>query len=163
MASLSDPLVKQLLGGRYIATLATQNPNGSIHMVAVWYLFDGGHVYVGTSTRTRKARNLESNTTVSVMIDSRDVAASCGITIVGKAKIVTGEASHRWNAQIHSKYLSDAALADSRVGPTFAAVDDVTIQIVPSSVISWDMREIDKQFFGGAMESNPGYLLPLQR
>jgi hypothetical protein len=35
MASLSDALVKQLLGGRYIASFATQNPNGSIHAVAV--------------------------------------------------------------------------------------------------------------------------------
>jgi hypothetical protein len=25
------------------------------------------------------------------------------------------------------------------------------------------MRVADRQFFGGAMESNPGYLLPLQR
>jgi hypothetical protein len=31
---------------RYIASLATRNRDGSIHMVAVWYLFDGSHVYV---------------------------------------------------------------------------------------------------------------------
>jgi len=44
MASLSDSLVRQLLDDRHIATLATQNPDGSIHMVAVWYWFDGTHV-----------------------------------------------------------------------------------------------------------------------
>jgi hypothetical protein len=45
----------------------------------------------------------------------------------------------------------------------FAAWDDVTIQITPSSVIAWDMRQADRQFFGGALEKNPAYLLPLRR
>jgi PPOX class probable F420-dependent enzyme len=163
MASLSDALVRQLLDGRYIASLATQNPDGSIHMVAVWYLFDDAHVYVATSARSRKARNLQSNSNVSVMIDSRDVAASRGINIAGTAQIVTGDSSRQWNARLHRKYLSDAALADPRVGSVFAAVDDVTIQITPTSVISWDMRQADRQFFGGAIENNPTYLLPLER
>jgi hypothetical protein len=33
MASLSDDLVNSVLEGRYFALLATQNPEGSIHMV----------------------------------------------------------------------------------------------------------------------------------
>src|SRR5579862_428820 len=124
MALLTDSLVTQMLQERYIASLATQNPNGSIHMVAVWYFFDGAHVYVATSARSRKARNLQSKSNVSVMIDSRDVAASRGINIVGTAEIVTGDSSRQWNAQIHRKYLSEAALADPRVGRVFAAVED---------------------------------------
>ena len=162
MALLTDSLVTQMLQERYIASLATQNPNGSIHMVAVWYFFDGAHVYVATSARSRKARNLQSKSNVSVMIDSRDVAASRGSNIVGTAEIVTGDSSRQWNAQIHRKYLSEAALADPRVGRVFAAVDDVTIKITPASVISWDMRQADQQFFGGAIANNPEYLLPLE-
>jgi len=163
MASLSDALVRQLLEGRYVASLATGNADGSIHMVAVWYWFDGTRIYVATSAGTRKARNLRSNSKVSIMIDARDPAASCGITITGTAEMLTGEASKNWNARIHGKYLSEAALADPRVGPVFAAWDDVTIQITPSGVIAWDMREADRQAFGGAFASNPAYLLPLER
>jgi hypothetical protein len=37
MASISDALVRQLLEGRYVASIATQNTDGSIHMLAVWY------------------------------------------------------------------------------------------------------------------------------
>ena len=37
MAALTDPIVQELLSGRYVATLATENADGSIHMVAVWY------------------------------------------------------------------------------------------------------------------------------
>jgi nitroimidazol reductase NimA-like FMN-containing flavoprotein (pyridoxamine 5'-phosphate oxidase superfamily) len=163
MATLADALVRQFLAGRFIASLATENPDASIHVVAVWFWFDGAHVFVATSSRSRKARNLQSSPKVSLMVDSRDPAASCGITIVGNGQILTGDSSRQKNAEIHRKYLSPKALADAKVGPVFAAWDDVTIQITPASVITWDMRQADHQFFGGAMESNPTYLLPLER
>lgn len=163
MASLGDVLVRQLLDGRHIASLATKSPDGSIHMVAVWYWFDGTYVYVATSSRSRKARNLQSNLKLSLMIDARDPAASYGVTIAGTAEILSGDVSRKRNMEIHRKYLSESALADPRVAPVFAAWDDVTIQIAPASVIAWDMREADRQFFGGVLEKNPTYLLPLQR
>ncbi len=163
MASLTDPLAKQFLQKRYIAALASQNPDGSTHMVAVWYWFDGTHIFVATASRSRKARNLKASPKVSLMIDSRDPSASCGITITGSAKFLTGDESQKKNHEIHKKYLSPAALADPKVGPVFAGWDDVTIQITPDSVISWDMREADRQVFGNAFENNPSYLLPLER
>src|SRR5271165_216390 len=163
MASLSDALVQQLLKGRSIASLATTNPNGTIHMVAVWYWFDGANIFVATSSRSRKARNLQSESKVSLMIDSRDPAASFGVTIAGTAQTLAGGSSQAKNAEIHRKYLSQSALADPRVGPVLASWDDVTIQITPASVISWDMRDLDRQVFGGAFASNPSYLLPLER
>ncbi len=162
MASISDALVTQLLKGRHIASLATESADGSIHIVAVWYWFDGERVFVATSSRSRKARNLQANPRASLMIDSRDVVASCGVSLAGTAQILTGELSRKKNLEIHRKYLSEAALADPKVGPVFAAWDDVTIQITPASIISWDMREADRQAFGGAIGSNPTYLLPLQ-
>jgi len=163
MAALTDPLVQQLLKGRHIASIATHGPSGSIHMVAVWYWFDGTNIYVATGSRTRKARNLQATPKATVMIDSRDPAASFGVTISGAARLLSGEESQKNNKEIHAKYLSPAALADTRVGPVFAGWDDVTIQVTPESVIAWDMREADRQVFGGAFQSNPGYLLPVQR
>jgi len=163
MASLSDPLVQQMLSGRYIASLASQNANGSIHIVAVWYWFDGSSIFVATTSCSRKARNLQSQSKVSLMIDSRDPAASCGVTIIGAAEILTGESSRESNARVHERYMSAAALADPKVGPLFAMWDDVAIRITPKSVISWDMRVADQQAFGGAFAANPGYLLQLER
>ena len=163
MASFADALVEELLDARHIASLATENPDGSIHMVAVWFWFDGAQIFVATSSRSRKARNLQSNPKVSLMVDARDPAASCGITITGTAQILTADSSRKMNAEIHRKYLSKAALADASVGPVFAAWDDVTIQIAPASLIAWDMRQADRQFFGGTLERNPEYLLPLRR
>ena len=163
MASLTDRLVQELLSGRYIASLATENGDGSIHMVAVWYWFDGSGVYVATSRRSRKARNLQARSKVSLMIDSRDPDASRGVTLAGTGQVLTGEPSHQWNAKIHRKYLSEEALADARVSAGFAALDDATLQILPISLVAWDMREADRQVFGGVLQRNPGYLLAPER
>jgi PPOX class probable F420-dependent enzyme len=159
MASLSDLLVKELLQDRYIATLATHNSDGSVHMVAVWFWFDGASLYIATASGTRKWQNLKRNPHASLMVDSRDPQASRGVTIAGTAKLLSGDASRQWNARIHEKYLSKRAIADPRVGAVFASWDDVTIQLSPASVVAWDMREADKQAFGGALASNPEYLL----
>ena len=163
MALLSDTLVKELLSGRYIASFSSHNADGSIHVVAVWYCFDGANIYVATSTRTRKARNIASNSKVSLMIDSRDPAASRGVCIAGTARILAGESARDWNAKVHGKYLSPAALADEHIGPVFAAWDDITVQVTPTNIFAWDMREADKQVFAGTFEKHPGYLLPLER
>jgi general stress protein 26 len=174
MPSINDPLARQLLNARHIASFATENPDRTIHMVAVWFLFAGGpaharttpdddnaRIYLATSTRTRKARNIEANPKVTLMIDSRDAASSCGITIYGNAQMLSGEASRHWNEQVHRKYLSAGALHDPKVGPVFAAFDDLTIEITPRSIIAWDMREMDRQAFSGSFEKNPDYLLPV--
>lgn len=163
MATLLDELVKSLLDGRYIASFATQNANGSIHIVAVWFWFDGTDIYVATSSRSRKARNLEGNPAVTLMIDSRDPAASYGVTIAGTAHVLRGDSSRKYNGEIHRKYLSGAALADPKVGPVFAAWDDVTVRLSPVSVITWDMRQADEHVFGGAFKNNSSYLLPIER
>ena len=43
-----DPAFHGLLSRRYIATLGTENADGSIHLTAVWYLFESGSLYVAT-------------------------------------------------------------------------------------------------------------------
>ena len=100
-------------------------------MVAVWYFYDSESVYIATSSRSRKAQNLRDRSKVSLMIDSRDPAAQRGITITGTARLLTGAPSQDWNAKVHRKYLSAAALADAKVEPMFAQFDDVSIRIVP--------------------------------
>jgi hypothetical protein len=97
------------------------------------------------------------------MVDSRDPAASYGVTVTGSAQVLSGESSHKFNTEIHRKYLSEAALADPKVGPVFAGWDDITVRLVPTSVIVWDMREADQHVFGSSFKNNPTYLLPLER
>jgi nitroimidazol reductase NimA-like FMN-containing flavoprotein (pyridoxamine 5'-phosphate oxidase superfamily) len=70
---------QEFLNGRFIASLGTQNEDASVHLTAVWYLFEGGCLYVATSSRSRKARNVLSRPKASLMVDTRTPASERGL------------------------------------------------------------------------------------
>jgi PPOX class probable F420-dependent enzyme len=155
-----DPALKNFLLGRYVATLGTQNADGSIHLTAVWYLFESGNPHIATSSRTQKARNVAARPKASLMVDSRKPGTERGVTAAGRVEMISGDQSQEINRRIHSRYLSAAAMADPHIGPVFASFDDVTIQLTPESWITWDMAVLDVQALGGRLGGTPGYLLP---
>ena len=156
-----DSSLREFLSGRHIGTVATENADGSIHMTAVWYLFQDGNFYIATSSKTQKAKNLAARPKASLMVDSRKPGKERGVTAIGRSELVSGKESQEINHRIHSRYLSSTALADPKVGQVFAGFDDVTIRIVPDSWISWDMAALDAQVFAGRLGNTPGYMLPL--
>ena len=79
-----DPTLAELLQGRYIATLATENADGTIHLTAVWYLFEDGDLFIATSSKSRKARNVAARAKASLMVDVRKPGAERGVTGPGK-------------------------------------------------------------------------------
>lgn len=155
------PKFEQLLHGRYIATLATENSNASIHLTAVWYLFEEGSLFVATSSRSRKARNVAVRPKASLMVDSRTPGGERGVTATGAIELISGDQSREINRRLHCRYLSAAAVADVHIGPVFESFDDVTLRLTPSSWIAWDMAALDAQAFGGRLGKTPGYVLPL--
>jgi PPOX class probable F420-dependent enzyme len=157
-----DPKLQDLLTKRLIATLATENEDGSLHLTAVWFLYQDGSFWVATSSRTRKARNVVARGKASLMIDVRKPGAERGITATGKVQLIPGEESRQTNQRIHGRYLSTAALGDPQVGKVFEAFDDVTIKLTPTSWVGWDMAALDAQVFGGKLAGTPGYMLPLE-
>jgi PPOX class probable F420-dependent enzyme len=156
-----DPTNQEFLRGRYIATIATENADGTIHLTAVWYLFEDGHLFVATSSKTRKGRNVAARPKASLMVDARTPGRERGVTATGTVKLISGRESQEINQRIHTRYLSAAALSDPHVGPVFASFDDVTIQLTPASWITWDMAVLDAQALGGRLGKTPGYMLPL--
>jgi len=156
-----DPTLQEILRGRYIAALGTENADGTIHLTAVWYLFEDGYLWVATSSKSRKARNLMARPKGSLMVDVRKPGAERGVTAVGRMDLISGDQSREINRRIHCRYMSAAALSDPHVGPVFASFDDVAVRIRPVSWISWDMAVLDAQVLGGRLGGTPGYLLPL--
>ncbi|HEX4380486.1 MAG TPA: pyridoxamine 5'-phosphate oxidase family protein [Candidatus Acidoferrum sp.] len=161
MSNQLDPASRELLQRRLIATLGTSNADGSIHLTAVWFLFENDSLFVATSSKTKKARNIVARPKVSLMIDMRKPGSERGVTIGGHAELLSGDSSKEINRRIHSRYLSAAAMADPGIEPVFASFDDCTIRISPDSSFTWDMAALDAQAFGGRLGGTPGYLLPL--
>lgn len=156
-----DPSFQRLLQGRYIATLGTENADGTIHLTAVWYLFEDGSLFVATSSKTRKARNIAARPKASLMIDARRPGTERGVNAAARAELISGSQSREINRRIHGRYMSAAAISDPHVGPVFESFDDVTIRLAPVSWTVWDMAVLDAQAFGGRLGRTPGYLLAL--
>ena len=160
-AQTLDPAFQQMLQRRFIATLGTTNADGSIHLTAVWYLFEDGCLYIATSSKSRKARNVAAQPKASLMVDVRKPGSERGVTAAGRADLLSGSQSREINRRIHTRYLSAAAMADPQIEPVFASFDDVTLRLTPESWFTWDMAALDVQAFGGRLGATPGYLLPL--
>lgn len=156
-----DPTFQGLLQGRYIATLGTENADGTIHLTAVWYLFEDGSLFIATSSKSRKARNIAARAKASLMIDARRPGTERGVNAAGRAELISGSQSREINRRVHSRYMSAAAISDPHVGPVFESFDDVTIRLAPVSWTAWDMAVLDAQAFGGRLGGTPGYLLAL--
>jgi PPOX class probable F420-dependent enzyme len=145
---------KQILKERRIASLATIGPDGAPHLVSVWFLYENDALYLAIPSSSAKSRNLAANPKIAVMIDVRVSYAEAGLTAVGEAEIIAGSEAKSIVRRIHEKYLTPAAIADPRVGPVLAAVDDIAVKLTPARWLSWDMRELDQRVFGGAVASN---------
>jgi len=156
-----DTTFHEFLRGRHIATIGTENPNGTIHLTAVWYVFESGNLFIATSSKTQKARNAAARPKASLMVDMRKPGKERGVTATGKVEVISGGESQAINRRIHSRYMSAAAISDPHIGPVFAAFDDITLKLTPDSWITWDMAVLDAQAFGGRLGATPGYMLPL--
>jgi PPOX class probable F420-dependent enzyme len=146
-----DPHQREILAQRRIASVATVGPDGTPHLTATWFVFDGDAFLLAIPSSSVKARNLRSNPRLAVMIDVRQAGHELGISVSGTAEILEGDAARDVVARVHAKYLTGEALADPGVGPAFAAFDDLAIRLEPQRWITWDMSELDRQAFGGKL------------
>ena len=130
----SDPL-HDLLELRLIATLGTLNEDGSILLTPIWYLFDRGRLFVGTSSTSRKVRNVEARPWATLLVDQRALGGNRWVSASGKTEVVRGDAAAAINARIRARYLTEAG--EEAYGPSLVAADDVAITLTPESWKSW--------------------------
>ena len=154
MPTLSDPM-REILEDRHYATLATHNENGSIHLTPVWYLFENGRFYAGTPSSSRKARNVAARPNATIMVDMRQPGGESWVYASGRVETLRGDESREINSKIFYRYLTNEAIEDPRIGPAFAAADDITICLIPERWRFWSSKEMDEQFYGGVLSSSP--------
>ena len=79
----------EFLESQKILRLATIDDKKIPHIVPVWYEFKNSKLYVGTNTRTKKAKNIKMNPKVCFCVDvgikSPDIFGVMGI---GKARLI---------------------------------------------------------------------------
>jgi PPOX class probable F420-dependent enzyme len=134
--------IDELLDARLIADLASINPNGSVHLVAMWFRRDGDTILFPTSSYTRKARNLRRHPQATAMIDkSRAGLDLRGVQIKGSVELVDGPQARRLNRTIHERYITPLGLADEDVAAYLTRGDDITVKLSIERVTSWNLAD----------------------
>ena len=79
----------EFLKKQKILRLATLDNKDNPHVIPVWYLFNSKKLYIGTNSKTKKAKNIKNNSKVSFCIDtginSPDIF---GVMGQGSAKLI---------------------------------------------------------------------------
>ena len=139
-AVLTDPLVRELLAARLVGVLATVDRDGSPHAVPVWWAARGADLVMGTSSASRKVRNLERDPRATLALhDSRPGAEICGASLRGRVEIVRGAAAHDLVRLVHRRYVTPEGLELPQV-VEFLAFDDVALVLRPDAAWTWDER-----------------------
>lgn len=113
------------------SVVGTPNPDGSIHLAFVLFLWENEKFYFETASMTKKVRNIEMNPTASFAIDPPGFMAMAE----GTARVITGDTAHAINGRLRAKYLTEEAV--DLVGAAWGSVDDVAVEITPHKWRSW--------------------------
>ncbi len=152
--------LKSLLNERRIASVVTMYPDGLPHVTSVWFLYEEGELYIAIASNSAKGVNLQQDSRIALSVDARQCYEEVGVSVCGRAEIITGEAAEPIVKRLCEKYLTDEALADTVVGPAFVGMSDLLVRIKPERWISWDMASLDQQFLEGRMKAS-NYLKPV--
>ncbi len=140
--TLSTLEIDELLEARLIGNLASINPNGTVHLVAMWFRRDGDAIYFPTSHHTRKARNLRRHPQATAMIDrSRAGLDLRGVQIKGTVELIEGPQARRFNRSIHERYITPLGLTEGAVAAYLSDGDDVTVRLSIDRVSSWNLAD----------------------
>jgi PPOX class probable F420-dependent enzyme len=118
-----------------IAVLSTVDANGGPHAAPVWYLYEDGTFLISTGAGSRKHRNVQGNSNISLTIDKRDLPYYA-VMVHGRAEL--GPAfSDDQRLRLAIRYLGE------RLGRAYVerdAGDSVTITLRPDRVIDYHGR-----------------------
>jgi PPOX class probable F420-dependent enzyme len=132
---LTEDELRTFLREAPIAHLGSVNPDGTVHIAALWFKYDDGDIVFGTQDMTNKVRNVKHNPNVTVLVDA-EAPELRGVLIYGRAELDYEDVVAK-RVTIFEKYMptEDAQRLASRMAGNFAPV---IIRVRPTRVSSYD-------------------------
>jgi len=126
----------EFLKSQKILRLATIDGKNNPHIVPVWYEFRNKKFYIGTNTRTRKAKNIKNNPKISFCVDVGVKSPSIfGVMGIGNAKLIL----ERNQVSFIAKRILKRYFKNLKVKSAQELLDDTNciIEISPRKIITW--------------------------
>jgi len=127
----------EFLKSQKILRLSTIDKNKTPHIVPVWYMYSARKFYIGTNTKTQKAKNVKRNKRVSCCVDVGINAPNIyGVMIQGNANLILDNTKVKSIAKkILSRYFNSLENKSAK-----ELLDDTNciIEIVPEKFTVWN-------------------------
>jgi len=119
-----------------ILHLATIDEKNSPHIVPVWYLYSSKKIYIGTNTKTQKAKNIKNHKKVSFCVDVGVNAPKIfGVMGKGTAKLLKEKSMvKRIAKRILLRYFKTL---DGKSARELLEDTDCIIEISPKEFTNW--------------------------
>ena len=126
----------KFLKSQKILRLVTIDTKGVPHIVPVWYLYKGKKFFIGTNTRTKKAKNLRKKKQIAFCVDVGVNAPNIiGVMGQGKAKLILKDSEVKKIAKtILLRYFKTL---QNKSAKELLDETDCIIEITPKKYANW--------------------------
>jgi PPOX class probable F420-dependent enzyme len=141
---MTDDEVAAFLDEQKVMNIATHSPDGSIHLVAMWYSMKDGHPAFETFKKSQKVQNLRRDNRITALVeDGDDYSELRGCEIVGTAIVHDdAEVLQKVAQDVVRKYIKPDKEEDVVAIAEAMSRNRVAIEIVPDKLVTWDHNKL---------------------
>lgn len=118
------------------ARVATVSPDGVPHVAPLWFVWREGRLYMNSLKRSRRQRDIESGSPVSVCVDAGEAYGELhGVVLYGRfEKVADPEESEAVRRIFGDKYWNGIDIPEVR--------SHAWLVMQPERIVSWDFAKI---------------------
>jgi PPOX class probable F420-dependent enzyme len=158
MIRMDDAEVAAFLGGRRVLNLASHQPDGGIHLVAMWYgflddsnTFDPGVGYtpdtlvIETFGKSQKIKNFQRDPRFTGLVEAGEQYDQLqGVELVGRAEVIEDPTVVKESCKaVLSRYQDFSKPEDLEFAAEMAANKRFCVRFHVEKVVSWDHTKLD--------------------
>ena len=143
--AMTDDEVQGFLQRSRTGTLASIGPDGTPHLVAMWYGIIDGKLYFETKAKSQKAKNLMRDSRIVFMAEAGDTYDQLrGVSVEGTAVIIDDTTSDEYWAAARDVYerYTGPYTEEQRPILDYMMNKRVVVRIEPTRTRSWDHRKM---------------------
>ena len=129
MTELS-PKVEAFLQKKHFGKLATVMKDGSPHVTPIWYMLDGGKIFVNTTTARVKYHNIKRDDRVCLLVDDGYLY----VAIFGKARLAGERDAKKDIEALAIRYIGEEA-GKKAARERYWKDERASIEVVPERVV----------------------------
>ena len=144
--SMTKEEIAKHLEETLIVRVVTISPEGKSHAVPLWFVILNGDIYITTTKRTKKAKNILANNNLSLLFDQgeeSDMRKLWGIVIEGKAEEAIDETTiKRFHEAYGKKYFGQNYLDHPGYQQLSNMPNRIIFKIKQEKIATWDYSKM---------------------